>query len=82
MKLYRIDETKTVEADDAYTNGRGTIPGGALVEAEPVEVSILCNRCGGAGKYQTEIGGAWLYCQTCGGDGSIYQTVVILEDTE
>ena len=37
MKLYRIDETKTVGADDAYTNGRGSIPGGALV---PVELDI------------------------------------------
>ena len=37
MKLYRIDETKTVETSDAYTSGRGAIPGGALVLIEPCE---------------------------------------------
>ena len=37
MKLYRIDETKTVEANDAYTSGRGSIPGGALVPVGPCE---------------------------------------------
>ena len=34
MRLYRIDETKTEEARDAYTIGRGAIPGGVLIEVE------------------------------------------------
>ena len=82
MKLDRIDRNKTVEKGDAYSIGRGNIPDGVLIEVEPVEVSILWNRCEGTGKYQMKIGGAWLYCQTCGGDGSVYESVVIVEDTD
>ena len=37
MSLYSIDETKTIETGDAYTSGRGVIPGGALVEVRPCE---------------------------------------------
>ena len=82
MKLYRIDETKTEEARDAYTIGRGAIPGGVLIEVEPVDVFILCSsRCGGMGEHQME-GGLVKPCKSCDGEGSVSKSVVIVDDTE
>ena len=82
MKLYRIDETKIWETNDAYTTGRGAIPGGVLIEVEPVDVFILCSsRCGGRGEHQTE-GGRGGPCKSCDGQGSVYRSVVIVDDTK
>lgn len=53
-----------------------------FIEVEQVSVLVLCSRCGGMGEYQMEIGGLLQRCKSCGGDGSVYQRVVIVEDTE
>ena len=87
MKLYRIDED-VIDADHEYgPDWHRTKLGimkhrGVLIEVEPVDVLVVCSSgCGGVGEHQME-GGLVKPCISCDGDGSVYQSVVIVDDTE
>lgn len=94
MKLYRIDRTRTTEHALVYRRTPDTtahthdpqetlkrlLDAKMLFEVEPVDVSIVCDGCGGLGNKIVE--NTYVACRVCEGAGSRLVRVVVVEETK